>query len=115
MEAKSSSPVNRAGNETNYQRFLTEITEKFSDSFELFMAGLLERRNGHEQIPEVLKKADYKNMRFRFILIIKGHEDAWLPPLKEELDRKMKSLHKIWDSQVIVLNDKLAREKHLIT
>ena len=59
IEAKASSPVQRTGNEEQYHRFVDEIMEKFSHSFELYLAGILERKSGHEEMADALKKADY--------------------------------------------------------
>ncbi len=114
IEAKSSSPIDRSGNEENYRLFIQEIIKKFEDSLQLFIAGILERKTGHEEISDKIKSADYANMKFRFMLIINGHEDSWLPPLKEDLERNMKRCHNIWNSELFVLNDRLAREQKII-
>lgn len=115
VEAKSSSPINRAGNEDNYRRFIDEIKHKFVDSFNFLMAGLYERRSGHEEIPVGIKTVDYKKVHFRFVLIIKGHKSTWLSPLKRELETVLKEHRNIWNSEVIVLNDITAREEKFIT
>ena len=55
--------------------------------------------------------------RFCFILIIKGHQEAWLPPLQDALKKALKPLTKIWNlppTAVVVLNDTLAQERGLI-
>lgn len=115
IEAKSSSAIDREGNEDNYKAFIEEILQKFEDSFNLYMAGILERKSGHEDISLELKNADYQKMNFRFVLVIKGHEESWLPPLKLEFEKRMKRFRAIWNSEVVVLNDSMAREYRLIS
>lgn len=115
IEAKSSSPIRRSGNMANYERFLDEIAHKFTDSFHLYMAGLWKRKVGYEEIGDELMNADYEKMKFVFVLIINGHEETWLPPLIEDLRRKTRCFHEIWNSELVVMNDKIAREAHLIT
>ena len=48
-------------------------------------------------------------------MIIKGHEETWLPPLKQEFEEQMKHFRAVWNSEVMVLNDHMAREYHLIS
>ena len=93
---------------------MKEIIQKFEDSMYLVLAGLMERKAGHEEISEGLKKADYAKMNFIFLLILNGYQDVWLPPLKQDLEQKMKSFRTIWNSEVIVMNDTMAREERLI-
>lgn len=115
VEAKQSSPLNRPGNEDNYERFISEISAKFVDSLNLYLSGLLERRPGHTDIPDSLKKADYKKMQFKFILILKGHENEEpLVGLRTELERRIRSYRRIWNSEVLVLNEQMARSNHYI-
>lgn len=115
VEAKSSSPIKRSGNMDEYEAFLDEITQKFTDSFHLYMAGLMKRKSGYKEISEELMNADYEKMKFVFMLIICGHEDTWLMPLTEDLRRRTKCFHRIWNSELVVLNDRIAREKKMIT
>lgn len=115
VEAKKSSPLNTPGNEKNYDDFLTQISRKFVDSLDLYIAGLLERRTGHDEIPPAFKAADHKKMNFRFILILKGHERVEpLVGLKTELEKRLKTNRRIWNSEVYVLNEQMARESHYI-
>lgn len=114
IEAKSSSAVIREGNEKNYEKFLMEIMRKFEDSLSLLIAGLSERRDDHGQISDAIKSMDYKKVNFKFFLIIKGHEQIWLPPLQLELEKRLKHFLSIWNAELIVLNDTLALEQGII-
>lgn len=115
VEAKSSSPVVRGRNREHYEAFITEITSKFVDSFNLLMAGLMRRRAGWEEIPSGMADANYSDMEFKFILIVKNHEETWLEPLRMELEKAMRGHRKVWNSTIIVMNEKIAREKHIVT
>ena len=115
IEAKQSSAVISKGNKENYERFLTEIKYKFEDSFDLLMTALLGRRDDHGEINATIKKIDYEKLNFYFFLIIKGHEETWLPPLREELEKRLKHFLTIWNGKLIVLNDKLALEEGIIS
>lgn len=115
IEAKSSSAVIRQGNEENYEKFLTEIMYKFEDSFGMLLAALAGRRDDHGEISDAIKKMDYKKVNFKFCLIIHGHNQEWLPPLRMELEERLKHFLSIWNSTLIVLNDELALEQGLIT
>ena len=114
VEAKSSSPVKRPGNEQEYNTYLDEIVQKFEDSFQLYMAGILKRKSGYDQISKELFDADYQKMNFVFVLVINGHEKEWLPPLVLDIEHKMRRFQTIWNCSVVVLNDELAKEQHLI-
>lgn len=107
VEAKSSAPVNP-------DEFAKEIAEKFIDSFELLMAGLNDRKTGRDEIGEKIQKLDYKKVSFKFFLIINGHKEEWLPKIKVFIDENMKRFHVVWNSEVIVMNEVIAREYHLI-
>lgn len=51
---------------------------------------------------------------FSFILVINGHKQDLLPPIKEALERKLMVERKIWNHKVIVINDSLAKTNGLI-
>lgn len=61
-----------------------------------------------------MKKVTYSKADFVFVLVIRGHKPDWLLPLQEELNRKMRYHKSIWKSSVIVMNDTIAKEYHLI-
>ena len=115
VEAKSSSPINHKGNEEEYNTFLQEISTKFSHSIDLFLSGLLERRTGHDEIHPRIKSANYKQIQFKFILILKGHErEDLLKGLEKDLEDRMTALRSMWGAQLLVLNEQMAKELHFI-
>ena len=111
VEAKSSSPINRPGNEDQYKVFLQEIYSKFAHSIDLLLAGLLKRKPGHNEINDSIKNADYKVIQFKFVLVLKGHENEdLLEGLRMDLEKELTPLRSIWGGQLLVLNEQMARE-----
>lgn len=109
VEAKSSSP--RPGGE-EFDTYIKEITEKFTYSFNLWMTLKLGRRK--DDVPIEIIDGDAEKQKYRFILVINGHETEWLPPVKAALERRMKAEIKIWDHEIIVLNEVRAKKWGLI-
>lgn len=116
VEAKSSSPIERADNVQEHETFMQEICSKFMDSLDLLLAGLLERKSGHEEIPSGIKTADYQNVQIKFVLILKGHERAdLLEALSIDLEKRLAASRSIWGSQILVLNEQMAKELQFIS
>ena len=65
------------------------------------------QHESNNDIPDNMKIAE--TVSIKFILVIKGHEIDWLPPIAEALNRKMKPILSIWNSQVAVFNDKMTK------
>lgn len=113
VEAKSSSP--RLDNSPpKYQEFLNEITEKFVHSFNMLCACFWGRLSDNGEMGADLKAVTYVEAKFVFILVIRGHKKEWLTPLQAELNKKLRYHKSIWRSSVIVMNDEIAREYHLV-
>lgn len=117
IEAKSSAPNpdGEKGKE-RFTEFLEEITQKFKDSLSIYHA-VLSRHNG-EGMPTKFKKIALKDADFKLYLIILGHKDEWLVRLNDSLKSQMKGVLHLWnirDINVKVLNEKLAKERGLIT
>lgn len=113
IEAKSSSPKKGTNNQ-RYQEFLAEITEKFIHSFDMLCAWYLKRVEDEGQIGEEFKNVTFSNAKFVFVLAIHGHKDSWLLPLQEELKLKLRYHTSIWKSQVVVMNEDIAKKYRLI-
>ena len=109
IEAKSSSPKKER---ENFDEYIDDISEKFIYSFNLWLTLYLQRRK--DNIAPDLLDASMKTNIFSFILVINGHKQDWLPPIKEALERKLMVERKIWNHKVIVINDSLAKTNGLI-
>ena len=110
IEAKNSSPQPEKG---KFDDYISDITEKFVHSFNLWMTIILRRRS--DQVSEEMLKDSIKDCLFKFVLVINGHEEAWLPPVREALCKKLIAERKIWGHEIIVLNDSMAAQKGLIS
>lgn len=109
VEAKSSSPKPKGG---DFKKFIEEISDKFIHSFNLWLSLKLKRRN--DVVSKNIFDAKLDKQIFRFILVIKGHEESWLPPISEALRREMMAEIKIWKHEVIVINDQQAKQRGLV-
>lgn len=116
IEAKSSSP--KEENRQNFDAFIAEIREKFVNAFSLGWSCCLGRHLIAEgELPEDFKDLDLARSDVRFILVINGHRDSWLPPLQDALNIAMNSTVRTWafaPASVAVINDKMARQHGLI-
>ena len=61
-----------------------------------------------------MKEINHQQVSIKFILVIKNHQDEWLMPIKDALEKKMSSISSIWESQVAVINAKTAQKYKLI-
>ncbi len=117
IEAKSSAP--QPGNQVDFDYCVSEIHNKLINAFSLTLALILKRHpNTYNEIPVSIKTIDISQVTFRFLLVIHGHKEEWLNPLQESLSSSFFSFLKTWafpPTSVIVVNDEIARQKHLIT
>jgi hypothetical protein len=105
----------------DFDKFIKEVHEKLSNALSLWLALYL-KRHPNENLPQVFQELHLANVEFRLILVVKKHQEDWLPPLQDALQKSLKKpLHVtrlIWGlstMKVIVMNDKLAQDKKLIT
>ena len=121
LEAKKSCPNadNRYDSEEKEQKFeeyYASVTEKFIASLQIYLAAILDRFEDTSEIGDRVQSiSSMKNTQLKFILVVKNAKDtAWLAGPLAELKVRLLQVRKIWDIQVMVLNEKLAREYKLI-
>ncbi len=116
VEAKSSSP--RPEPKKNFDEFIAEIREKMVNALSLGWACCLGRHQRAErELPNAFKKLNLSSVDVKFVLVINGHRDSWLPPLQDALRSALTPAVKTWafsPTSVAVINDTLARECGLI-
>ncbi len=117
VEAKSSTP--RPETQPNFDEFIIEIREKLVNAFSLGWA-LCQKRHPHfdSELPQDFKTLDLSQTDAKFILVINGHQESWLPPLQEALKKALRATVKTWafaPTSVAVVNDSLAQKYGLIT
>ena len=116
VEAKSSSP--RPTTQPDFADFIEEIRTKLTNGFLLGMAMCLQRHHkGCAELPPPFQQLDLRTCSFRFVLVINGHKEEWLPPLQEALSLALKPVVKSWalpPVSVVVLNECGAQQQGLI-
>lgn len=124
IEAKSSSP-RRASDakpdskfKSAFDEFVEDIRVKLTNAFLLTVATRLDRHpNAKEELPTPFKVLNLSQTNFKFVLVIRGHKEEWLPPLQDALTLAFKPVIKTWGlpaTSVAVLNDDLAKINGLI-
>lgn len=114
VEAKSSSP-NPGSSIERFEQFIDEISEKLNHAWNLTLSMLLRRHESfYDELPVAFKELDFASLNVVLLLVIKGHNSKWLPPLQEALQKSLKNFSRIWKTRVFVINDKLAKSYGLI-
>ena len=117
IEAKSSSP--KIENEEKFQKFISDIGQKFADSLQLF-SDIKSKEKGDEafqRLPVNLQNTQITTEAYKIYLIIHGHQLDWLLGLMDALRKELKDVVKQWnlrDSNVKVYNETTALENKLI-
>lgn len=122
LEAKTGCPnpenkVKDGKEATNFDKYYNEIAEKFTDSLQVYIAGIL---GNYENIDEIgknlLNVKPLRSRKLKFILVITADEilEDWLQGPKLELEERLKHFMKIWKIQIVVLNKDLAGRYGLI-
>jgi hypothetical protein len=117
IEAKSSSP--RIENEEKFQKFISDIGQKFADSLQLF-SDIKSKEKGDEafqRLPVNLQNTQIATEAYKIYLIIHGHQLDWLLGLMDALRNELNDVVKQWnlrDSNIKVYNEATALENKLI-
>ena len=115
VEAKSSSP--HPNTQPDFEEFISDVKNQLLNAFSLYFAMRLDRHATAGELPPTFKIPELARVGIQFVLIIAGHPQDWLPPLKEALYKELYPTIRTWNlgsNPVIVLNDELAREYRLI-
>lgn len=120
IEAKKSCP-NQILEDTaeekvkKYNEYIDDITTKMRHSFDLYASILLERHSAEGISQEMLEnKLSGQDALINMILVVKDAEKEWLIPLKEKLEKELKCERRIWNAQLVVINEEQARKKRLV-
>jgi hypothetical protein len=116
VEAKNSSP--RPGTLPDFDEYISEIRDKITNTFLLSTAIALGRHGNTEpELPREFSSINFDSIAYRLVLVINGHQEDWLAPIKDALSVALKPLLKTWaitEPAVAVLNEKMACEYGLI-
>lgn len=120
LEAKTTCPNSANKNESmektqKFEEYYSEITEKFIDSLQVYLAAVMGRYQDLTEIGAELRSVDsMKEIQLKFILVVKNAKDiTWLAGPLAELKARLLQVRKIWGVEVAVLNEELAREYKL--
>lgn len=115
VEAKSSSPQ---PGQQKFDDYIAEIFDKLLNGLNLGIASCLRRHSlAASELPDKFNELNMAETGFRLLLIIKGHEEGWLPPLQQALNNKLRPTVKTWalsPNSVLVINDQMAKKYGLI-
>lgn len=114
VEAKSSSPRKYDGNEQRFDKFIADLVAKFEDSYQIFLSTVAGRMTSAE-MGQNLRRFSPASSQVRFILVIPHHKKDWLSPIRDELRKQLRKITRIWNIDVVVMNEEIARKYHLIT
>jgi len=116
VEAKKSTP--RPETQPNFDEFIADIREKLVNAFSLGWASCLNKhKHSYAELPKPFKILDLSKVGVRFVLVINGHQESWLPPIQDALKKALHATIKTWSfspTSVAVINDDLARQYGLI-
>ena len=117
IEAKQSAP--RAESQPNFPAFIEEICEKFVNTLTLGIASILKRHPlAALELPLSFQRLNLTTTTFRLVLIINGHQKAWLPPLQDALRIALQTTTQTWNlgpNTVAVINHESAKQFGLIS
>lgn len=115
VEAKSSSP--KPATQPDFNKFIEEIRQKLSNALQALVAARLGRHAEAEiELPAGFKALSLQE-DWKLVLVIRGHQEAWLPPVNDALRTALHTLVKTFGLGpmcIAVLNDEMARNKKLI-
>lgn len=116
VEAKSSSPdPTNKQSPHKFDNFIAEVSGKLLNAFTLGLALCLERHADHkDEISKSFKTITHDSIKVVLLLVINGHKPEWLPPVKDALQKKLKSVSSVWPLEVLVLNETMALRYNLI-
>lgn len=112
VEAKQSSP--NPANPADFKKYIDDIRSKLANAFLLTVAARLERHSAPaNELPASFQALDLQHTGFRFVLVINGHKEEWLPPVQEALSQALKPVVKTWalpPTSVAVMNHTQAQQ-----
>ena len=114
LEAKSSIPNPRKSPD-EYRIYLVDILEKFDNSLQLLVAGVLRRTDELAgELGKGIAQTAWSRAAILFYLVIPDVPDEFLPGLTDTLRGIMSRQRTLWRADIFVINKRLARKKGLL-
>lgn len=114
LEAKTSTPNPNGPNQEKLEEFLKSMRCKYLHSLQMCYAILHKRHSFQEKLGTTLMSVLFDPQRICFVLVVKAYEAAWCVQMKDALAITLKDILRIWDAEVIVLSEEMARESSII-
>lgn len=121
LEAKTNIPngENRFIDEkhfVSYEKFYDDLSQKIKDSFSILISALLGRFEDVDEIGDNIRNKDLKRVKFVFVIVVTNPQAdfAWLPQPKAEMEERLLKLRKVWNVDVLFMNQSMALGKKII-
>lgn len=115
IEAKTSAPNPNGTNNEDYKKFIQEITEKFTHTLQLYFAVLTKRQpDSQQEFHPHFQQINHEGIPVKLVLVIKNHEKGWETGIRNDLQKRLRILIKIWKLKVVVMNEDDAKKYGLI-
>ncbi|MDD3322189.1 MAG: hypothetical protein PHS59_12180 [Paludibacter sp.] len=127
IEAKSSSPrqlqipveINKANKIETVEYpspYIVEIYNKLNNALNLLLSANLKCTiDENKEILDFVDLIDFNSYKIKFYLVINGHKKEWLSDVQDALQKQLLPQMKIWNIDVKVINDEIAKQYKLIS
>ena len=95
------------------QKYIGDIKAKMADSLALYSAILLKKQS-QDDVPAAMLVPDLSGTKIRLLLIVKNAEKKWLVPLQDKLRAELRKECRLWNAELWVLNEEIAKSKHFV-
>lgn len=119
VEAKTTCPnpsnqYNTEDMNRKYEEYFDDISNKFVDSFNIFLTMYSKRMDKDVSFGGSLTDInEFKEIPIKFVLVVRKADEMWLQGPKMEFEKRLIKYRKIWKIDIVVLNDVLARKQGL--
>jgi hypothetical protein len=115
IEAKKSAPnPNHVENHERLGEYMNGLKEKYEHSIHLCYSALHGIDQERLEIGGRLLNALNCPRKIMFLLIVKRLEDKWCQEIQAVLQKELKHLRHIWQANVLVINEALAKKYHIV-
>ena len=127
IEAKSSSPkqlqtsatINKGAKDVVVEYpspYILEIYNKLNNALNLLLSTNLKCAiDENNEILDFVDLTDFGGYKIKFYLVINGHKKEWLTEVQDALQKQLLPQMKIWNIDVKVINDEIAKQYKLIS
>ncbi len=106
----------RRDNHEDFNRNLDAIARKFADSFQIALSAWIGGLGFKDELPLNYKCFFGKSVKYVFVLVVKkrSRNKQDLFSIQEGIKKKLKKERSLWEIDVIVLNEELAKKRRLV-